>query len=266
MTITIKTKFILLSLSLLLLSIDFSPCDAEIIYLKDGKVIKEKIIYRSKHSIWLNYKPGSLGINMQNIDKIENDDGSISKYDLRTLYKKSQDSIEKGEYSEAIKLYNILIETLPNDVEIHYLRGILNHKIGEFDEAIKDYDFLIKNEAADAKILNNLGSIYASKKEYKEAKKWFARAIKEDSRLVEAHNNIAAILLQTENYKYAIAEYKRVIKLDPRNTEALYNLGLIYMQNGNYVLAKKQWEKVLEFQPEDNEVKSGLEYIKAHRD
>ena len=256
-------NLILLNLLVLVFLARLSFSNAETIYCKDAKVVKGKITYRSRHSVWLSNELGSLGIGMQNIDKIENDDGSISKYDLRTLYKKSQDYIEKGEYSEAIKLYNILIETLPDDVEIHYLRGILNHKIGEFNEAIKDYDFLIKNEAADAKIFNNLGSIYASKREYREAKKWFARAIKEDSRLVEAYNNIADILLQAGDYKYAIAEYKRVIKLDPHNIEALYNLGVIYMKKGNYVLAKKQWEKVLEIQPEDNEAKNSLEYIKA---
>ena len=221
----------LLAVSFILL---FEPsfCHAEKIYYKDGKVRQGKIISCTSKTITFEKRfdklSGPIKIAIKDIDRIENDDGSISKYDYRSLYRDSQEYLKQKKYNEAVELYSLLLESFPDSNKIHYIRGILNHKIGRLNEAIQDYKFLIDHNAADVKIFNNLGIIYASNKEYKEALNVFDKAAKIDTNVAEVH----------------------------------YNLGVTYLNQRNYTQAEEQFQRVLAITPKDKDAKTGLEFIK----
>jgi tetratricopeptide (TPR) repeat protein len=239
------------------------PSSAETIYCTDGRVVRGKIEYHSRRSVWFDYSSDTTGVSFDEIDRIVDDDGSISKYDFRTLYKQSQQDVIEGQYGKALDLYDILLETFPDSKLIHYLRGVLRHKLGKLPEAESDYVYLYECDAADAGVLNNLGAIHAERQEYKEAKKWFGRALKKNSRSVQTHNNLADVLLKNKDYKLALVEYRRVLKLSPDNAQALYNTGYIYMEKEKYSLAGKYWERVLRVQPDNREAQNGLAYIRT---
>lgn len=262
-------KYIFFLLSILIYILTPSLCDAEKIYCKDGRVVRAEILSRGKRSVWFEQKfggtVGSVGISINDIDRIENDDGSISKYDYKFLYEESRDCIRHKNYKEAARLYGLLLESFPDSIQIHHLRALLNHKIGRLDEAVKDYKFCIRRGVADVKVFNNLGVIYAKRKEYKEAINWFNRATEEDPRMIDVHSNLAEVFMRTEDYNRAIYEYKRVIEVKPDNAEALYNLGIAYMNEGDYPKARGQWERVLAIRPGDNDAKNALEYINIRR-
>jgi tetratricopeptide (TPR) repeat protein len=260
-----KRFFILLSILLITLLSNFSICNAEKIYRKDGRVVNAEILYRSKDSVWVKISSGAIGISTQDIDRIENDDGSISKHDYQSLSGTIQDFIRQQSYDEAVKLCSLLLESLPSDAQIHYLRGLLNQKIGNFEQATEDYDFLIKHGVADAEVFNNLGAIYAHNQESKEAQDFFIKAIGKNPDIVEAHNNLANLSLQIKNYTRAIEEYNKVIEKEPDNFKALYNLGIAYMNSKNYTKAKEQWEKILAIKPGDDDAKNALEYLKVKK-
>lgn len=262
-----KKIFIHLTVLVVVSIINNSLCNAEKIYCKDAKIVEGEIISHNRRSVYLapGYKDAGaqVEVSVGDIDRIENDDGSISKYDYVSLYRMSGVCIKQKDYKEAVRLYSLLLETFPENTHVRYLRGILNHTLGRFDEASEDYKFLIEHNAAEVAIFNNLGAIYARKKEYKKAMNCLVRAITEQPEMPEAHDNLAELLMQTEDYNRAIDEYKKVIELEPDNIEALYNLGIAYMNTGNSSEAKKQWERVLAIRPEDNDAKKVLEYIKT---
>ncbi len=236
----------------------------EKIYRKDGKVLDEKIAYRNRGVVWIKKPAGSIGISITDIDRIENDDGSVSKYDYKALGGKIQASIKGEKYEEAIHACSVLLESI-EDTKIRYLRGALSQKIDDFDKAKEDYAFLVKEKAADASILNNLGTIYASDRKYREAIDLFIKAAAENPDMAEVHDNLAAASLQTGDYKRAMDEYERVLKEEPENTNALYNLGIIYMSKGDPGKAKELWEKALAIRPEDGDAKKALESLKAEK-
>jgi len=257
-----KTSLLFLIISFLyLFTADF--CMAEKIYSKDGKVLYGSIIYRTKESVWLKHSSGAIGVSLDNVDRIENDDGSISKYDYRFLYNIIQDSVAKKKYSDAIDMCSVLLKSFPDNVQMYYLRAVISHKIGNTDQAIQDYDFLIQNKLADADVFNNLGVIYAENKEYQKAKDLFLEAIKSNRERAEIHDNLAEVLMQIKDYKTAIEEYNKVTELEAGNIEAIYNSGVAYMKNKNYAKAREQWEKILAVNPEDRDAKNALEHLNA---
>lgn len=260
-----KIAFVLFSPFLITLFAGFSLCNAEKIYRKDGKIIDADILYRNKGSIWIKHGSGAAGLDIRNINKIENKDGSVSKFGYELASIEIQGLIAQKKYKEAEKLCGLLLQTFPGDNQLHYLRGLLNQKIGNLEQAQAEYDILIKKGIADAQVFNNLGIIYAGKNKGKEAEGLFIKAIGKNPGMVEAHNNLADLLLQSKDYSRAIEEYNEVIGKEPGNSEALYNLGIAYMDSKNYPKAKEQWEKVLVINPQDSGAKNALEYLRAKK-
>jgi tetratricopeptide (TPR) repeat protein len=236
---------------------------AEKIYCKDGRVLAEKISYRNRGTVWYKKSSGSIGINIKDIDRIESDDGSVSKYDYKNMGKAIQDMIKEEKYNGAIIACTALLQTIPDNAQIRYLRGMLSQKIGNEEMATEDYSFLVKNKLADAAILNNLGTIYASDQKYKQAMDLFIRASAENSDMVEPHDNMASTLMQTKSYDLAIEEYQKVLAKEPDNINVLYNLGILYMSKKEYDKAKDVWAKALSLKPEDEDTKKALQYLPA---
>lgn len=238
-------------------------CFAENIYYKDGKTINAQIIYHNKDTIWIKNDSGSTGIDMKNVSKIENDDGTASKYDAAYLVNQIQEFVKQENYIEAERTCSLLLELSPEDAKVRYLRGMLNQKIGNTSKAAEDYNFLISHKDADSTILNNLGAIYAKEKRYKDATDLFAQAIKYDPDKAEFHNNLSELLMNLKDYDRAIEEYNKVLELEPDNPAALFNLGIAYKNKGDYTRAKEQWQRVLALKPEDIEAKNALLLLKS---
>jgi len=249
-------------LTLLICSFLIFPSQSfgEKIYLKDGKVLDEKITYRNRGVVWIKKSSGSVGINIKEISRIENDDGAVSKYDYRAISKKIQACIKEEKYQEAAGLCSLLLDSI-EDVKIRYLRGMLSQKLGDLNTAKEDYAILVKNKAADAAILNNLGAFYARDKKYREATDLFLKAAAENTDMVEIHDNLAVVSLQEKDYESAMAEYEKVIEREPENVNALYNLGMIYMSKGDSGKARELWEKIMTLKPEDSDAKKALESL-----
>lgn len=75
--------------------------NAEKVYCKNGEVVKGKVIYRSKNSLWLDHDLGSFGVSLDKIEKICNDDGSLSKFNYETVPVMIQRLIKEKKYSQA---------------------------------------------------------------------------------------------------------------------------------------------------------------------
>lgn len=262
----IKRLFVCISLISLLLSLSWA--NAEVIHCKGGQVIKGKISHRSGNSVWMESENGYSGVPLARIERIENDDGSISDYDLVGLSRGATDFLREGNYAEAVKLYSRLLASLPNkenvDIRsIYYIRGILYHQLGRVSDAAKDYEFLLQRNEADARIYNNLGIIYADGKAYPEAEDLLLRALNEDPQMTEARNNLARLYLGQDDFRKAAQQYKGIIEREPENTEALYNLGVIYMKEENYPSAERLWRSLLALEPDNQGAQEALEIIRS---
>lgn len=205
---------------------------AEMIYMKDGRIFKEKIAYRSRGVVWIQGHGGNIGLNIKDIEKILDSGGAVSKYDYAAIVVLMQDAVKRADYLEAEHLCGILLEAIPDNVQLRYLRGMLNQKMGNVGKTRQDYNYLVSNNMADANILNNLGVVYATDKQYKEAEDLFIK----------------------------------VLEREPDNTNALFNLGVLYMNEGDYAKAKELMSKVLAMSLQDEDARKALESLKKREE
>ncbi len=238
-------------------------CRAETIYYRNGRVFSGQVLYRKGNQVWVKTKLGAMGIPIDSINKIVNEDGTLSKYDYKSLSGAIQDYISKKDYAQALNQCALLLESFPEDSQLHYLRAVLSQKSGDLKLAEAEYKFLIEHEGADAKVLNNLGAIYAESGQEKQARDFFSEALKADPEFKEAHANLANMFMQQKDYSGAIAEYRKALNSDPDSSQIRYNLGTAYFKINDYSGAKSQWERVLYLDPQDEDAKRALEFLKA---
>lgn len=238
-----------------------SLCEAEKVYYSDGRVADEQVLYRDKETIRVKRPSGDANVDRSRILKIINDDGSISKYDYESVCGAIKDKVREGKYAEAAAFCDILLQSFSKSAEIHYLRGVLNHKAGNLAKTKEDYTFILDNDITDARVLNNLGVIYAADKENEKAVELFNKAIERDPGLAEAHYNLGGIFLLTGDYDGAISEYTKVVDKEPENIEALYHLGRAYAGKKDYTSARDQWNRILSIDRENLEAKRALESL-----
>ena len=245
-----------------------APCSAEKIFLKDGRTVYAKIISCDGTTLWTEQKygdsTGKIGIDRREIARIENDDGTISKYDYRTLLGELQEFIKKKEYEEALKRVRSLRDSFPDHDRIKQLFAFLSHKAGYHDEAIEGYMSLVQGGTVDPVIFNNLGALCAELRDYSAAIRWFKKALDEDPGMAESHTNLAHVYLELKQYDDAINEYRTAIRYDSDNVEALFNLGVAYKEKGDIAEARDAWKKVLSVNPDDKDAKKALELLTAH--
>ncbi|MFA5164548.1 MAG: tetratricopeptide repeat protein [Candidatus Omnitrophota bacterium] len=249
-----------------LLAYSFFPapyCGAEKIYYIDGRVADERVVSRSKDTLVLARPDGEASVKRDRIDRILNDDGSVSRYDYEGLCNAIKDNVKEGKYAEAAAFCDVLLQTFSKSSEIHYLRAVLNHKAGNLSRTKEDYSYVLEKGTIDAKILNNLGAIYATDNENEKAIEMFNKAIEKDSGLTEAHFNLAGLLLMGKDFPGAINEYKKVVEKEPDNIEALYNLGVAHFNRGDRSLARACWKKVLSIDPQNPDAKTALNTLSS---
>jgi tetratricopeptide (TPR) repeat protein len=238
---------------------------AEKIYCKDGKVLTAEIAYRTKNSIFLRQNNGSFGIPLTNIEKIVNADGTISKIDYASIFKRLQENVSNKNYGLAVSLCSDLLAVIPDSYSLYYLRATLNQKAGDTQDALKDYNFLVQQNKADFLVMNNMGVIYAKGNFLKEAADAFSQAIKLNPYIAKPHENLAAILLRLKDYPAAAEEYSIALTLDPGNAKIMYYKARVYIESGDYDAAGGLLEKALAINNSDVSVNEALEYLKVIR-
>ncbi len=237
------------------------PASAEKIFYRDGTTASEQVIGRDKNSVWVKGASKDTAINPERIEKIQNDDGSISKYDYGTILRTIEEKVKAGNYNDAADLCDLLVQSFPKSNEVHYLRAVLNQKAGRFSKTAEDYKFIIDSQDMDAKVLNNLGAIYASDKDNRRAMEMFKKAAEKNGDMPEVHYNLAFLFMQEKDYNNAISEYNKVIAKEPDNTTALYDLGVAYAFKGDYAAARDQFQKVLAINGKDEGAKKALKSL-----
>lgn len=232
---------------------------AERIYYKDGRIEHIQILYRLKGTLWYSRDNGSVGIPIVSVKRVENDDGTLSKYDYENITQLIERLIAQKQYAQAVMWCDRLIEAVPDYTPVRSLRAALNQKLGNFAAATADYRYLMNNRSAGAEIYNDQGVIFAAANDYIRAKECFREAIRLMPGLAQAHANLANIFMRQKEYTGAIEEYTKVLEIEPANARALYDLGRAYSDSGDKASARTAWEKALAIDPSDAATRQALE-------
>ncbi|HRJ85406.1 MAG TPA: tetratricopeptide repeat protein [Ignavibacteria bacterium] len=156
--------------------------------------------------------------------------------EINRYFSIAYNSVESGNYSEAVKYYTKIIESNPDELTLKVVlnnRGIALQNLGKNDLALKDYQQVIDIDPLHPQSYGNRGNVYDSTGNYEKAIADYSKGIELKSDYTDAFYNRGWVYLKTGEYNKAIADFKRLIQISPADIDAMFSLGESYLLDGS---------------------------------
>ena len=156
----------------------------------------------------------------------------------------------KGNFSEAAKYYQHLIDQGYNDHDAFSNYGIILKDNREYKKAEKITRQAIQLKPDFPEAYCNLGSIFIGLGKLEEAKEFTLKAIKLKPDFAEAYTNLGIILKNNGNLKKAEIYVRKAIQINPNLAYTFANLGMILAERRNLKDAEISFRKALKLNPD----------------
>jgi tetratricopeptide (TPR) repeat protein len=167
----------------------------------------------------------------------------------KQLLAQGNQAFAKRAYSEAVEIYQDLLELDPRSAEaLHNLGsalarlGLLSDAEGYLRQAIN-----IRPEFAEAHC--TLGIVLHSKGENTESEIWLRRALKLKPNYLEARTHHGMSLLALGRLQEAKSRFAKVLKVAPRDAGTIFLLGQIARMEGRFAEAESHYKRALKINP-----------------
>ncbi|HAS89342.1 MAG TPA: hypothetical protein DCS48_08555 [Desulfovibrio sp.] len=144
------------------------------------------------------------------------------------------------------------IDTVPQRVKDVFLKAVKAHSSGDYDEAIALYSIGLNFLPDDHVLLGNMGVALRSQSKFKAAEACYRRSIASKPDNPGAWSNLGNVLRRLGRLKEAVACHRQAIELDRQFIDAYYNLGLVLQDIGKLDDAIKFFNHCLKFRPGDH--------------
>lgn len=169
--------------------------------------------------------------------------------------------LTQGNPARAAEILRSVIETHPEDEDVHYNLGIALGRLGQSEEAIKHYEEALRLFPDYVEVHNNLGNLLMRMGRLQEATGHFEAAVKIMPDYAPGWNNLGSVQQRRGLTNEALAGFQKAVELDPDYWEAQHNLATSFWQHGRLADARAGFEAVLKLQPAFEPAKQALARI-----
>ena len=153
---------------------------------------------------------------------------------LQELMRRGLQEHQAGQFLEAKKVYQKVIDAEPDHADANHLLGVLSHQMGEAEIAVHLITRAIQNNPTVAGYHGNLGYALQALSMLDEAVASYQEALRIDPNFAEAHMNLGNALVQQDRSDEAITSYHKALTINPDYTEAHNNLGTLLQHLGRF--------------------------------
>lgn len=151
--------------------------------------------------------------------------------------------IRNYQFSDALAIIDQAADTL--HTELLQRKGICYSKLGNYSDAIRVYERIIESDSLNREARYQLGQLYAASDRYRDAMTCFQRLIERDSANSFYFKQYASAAVKAEDLIRGIAAYLEAVKLNPRDMEALAQLSNILLDAEQYHFVDSMLSTVL---------------------
>jgi tetratricopeptide (TPR) repeat protein len=189
-------------------------------------------------------KPGAEEVKAKRILQEPAESESLPD-EVRELVGQAKKLFEVKNYIEAEKIYQKIVERIPNSYFVLSNLGAVQIEGGKLSAAEVALKKAVEINGGDSYAYTNLGIAYSRQGKFGEAIGALQKAIASDEEDAVAHNYLGACLGQREQWNEAETQLKRAIELKPEYPDAHFNLAVLYAttQPPSLQLAKEHYAK-----------------------
>lgn len=202
-----------------------------IVVIYSTAVISRNMVWKDDYSLWTDA-----------IRKVPSNGRPYN--DIGNVY------LERGQYDEAIKLYQTAIKLKPDFLEAQNNLGMAYAKLGKFNDAVVELRNALKLDPTNLTVHSTLADAYAKQWKNREAIEEYRIIIKIRPNDPQYHYILGSLYDREGELGKAVDELRIAARLNPRFIDAYYYLGIIYLKKGLKVEARKEFEEILKLKPD----------------
>jgi tetratricopeptide (TPR) repeat protein len=145
--------------------------------------------------------------------------------DLPGLLARATAVHQKGELTEAERLYLAILEAQPDHFDAMHLLGVVRYQKGRHHEALDMIGSALKRNPGSAEALSNQGAVLQRLGRHKEGLRSYDQALTIWPDYPEALNNRGSVLRELNRYEEALASYDQALAIRPDDPDTLNNRG-----------------------------------------
>ena len=146
-----------------------------------------------------------------------------------------------GDFEGAIADQTNSIQILPSEVDSHLNRGMAEEALRLWSQAENDYKWILERNPNDAYALYNLGNVRVAQEHWREAEALFSRASIARTDFVMARTSNALVAYQLGEFDRTESELRSIIRKYPLFADARAALSAVLWHKGYFGEAESHW-------------------------
>lgn len=192
------------------------------------------------------------------LKKPEKTTGVLQDEKSVALLEQGNQLFKDGKYDEAITAYEKFLEANPGLYQIRVSIADCRREKGEFDQAIAIYNEVIAQSANDptlgkdmaAKSLAGIGNCYLKQGKLEEAQGFFQKSIESSPKDEILAYNVGEIFFSNQALDQAVRYFELAAQIKPSWSDPFLKLGYVYLNKADNAKAAENFEKFLALEPE----------------
>ena len=135
--------------------------------------------------------------------------------DPESMFNQAKEYFVNGEYKQAIKIFDDVLEISPNNISALKMKGIAQSNLEQHDKSLKQFFKVLQSRSDDVIALTGMGVGFGNLGEYQEAITYFDKALKENPDSVVINN-------YKEFVEKVIVKYPYIVTEKPKGLEKIY--------------------------------------------
>jgi len=156
----------------------------------------------------------------------------------------------KRDFTDALELYESLIQEVPDSPKLWNERGVVLHQAGRTAEALTSYRQATEVDPRYALAWNNVGVVLAHQSDTEEAIEAFRKALQLTSMFVGARLNLALLLMHLRRFQLSLEAYRQVLADQP-SSAAWNGVGLVLVELKRFPDARNAFVRAVEADPQN---------------
>ena len=135
--------------------------------------------------------------------------------DAEIMFNEAKEHFVKGEYKEALTIYDEILEIVPNNISTLKMKGIVLSNLDEHSNSLKQFFRVLQHKPNDVVSLTGMGLGFGNLGEYQESIKYFERASNEKPNNIVINNYKNFINKVIAKYPYISTEKPKDLEKGP---------------------------------------------------
>lgn len=159
----------------------------------------------------------------------------------------------KGNFDDAIVLFEKVVKKFPESIEGYYNLGLSYMRKGDLDQALVSFEKARDLNPEAYTVYLALGEGYFNKGESEKAVEAYAKATELEPENPRAYYNLGMTQYKLNKTEEALVAFEKCIELDPQKSTPYYQAGLTAIKAADYERSISYFEKFLEIEPNAKE-------------